>query len=174
MNVKKMILAALTVLIAGLAIYLFRPLSNIPSPAVFTCIDIADGSFMAMDSLPKPQFIYGMGLTYSQHLKETAAEFNPGELPPIFYKKKQSLSRHGDQVKLPSTKQMMQAAEEMEADVGEKLRADFQDLSPMLDYEVELGFVLLEDVSRANLQADDFVPARLSSRGRPGLDPQCP
>lgn len=159
MNVKKMILATLAVLIAGLAIYLFRPLSNIPSPADFTCVDISDGSFLAMDSLPEPQYIYGMGLTYSQHLKETAAEFNLGELPPIFYKKKQSLSRDGDQVSLPTSEQMIQASEEFEPGVGDKLRADFQDLASMLDYEVELGFVLLEDISKADLQADDFVPS---------------
>ena len=158
MNVKKMILVAIAVLLASLAIYLFRPLSNIPSPAAFTCIDIADGSFLAMDSLPEPQYIYGMGLTYSQHLKETAAEFNPGELPPIFYKKKQSLSRDGDQINLPTSGQMIQASQELEAGVGDKLRADFQDISPMLDYEVELGFVLLEDVNTANLEDDNFVP----------------
>ncbi|NRB49448.1 MAG: fumarylacetoacetate hydrolase family protein [Saprospiraceae bacterium] len=159
MNVKKMILGTLVVLIVGLVIYLLRPLSNIPAPATFTCTDIADGSFLAMDSLPEPQFIYGMGLTYSQHLKETAAEFNPGEIPPIFYKKKQSLSKDGDQVNLPTAEQMIQASQEFEPAVGDKLRADFPDLSPMLDYEVELGFVLLEDVNSTALQDDDFVPS---------------
>ncbi|MBX2874950.1 MAG: fumarylacetoacetate hydrolase family protein [Saprospiraceae bacterium] len=159
MSIKKILLAVLFVCIAGLAIYLFRPLSNVPSPAEFTCFGLEDGTFMAMDSLPAPQHIYGMGLTYSQHLKETAADFNPGAIPPIFHKKRQSLSRDGDEVKLPSTEQLIQGAAELEAEVADQLRADFKDLSAMLDYEVELGFVLLEDVSITDLREDDYVPA---------------
>lgn len=159
MSTKKIILATLAALIAGLALYLFRPLSNIPAPADFTCIDIADGSFVAMDSLPEPQHIYGMGLTYSQHLKETAAEFNPGELPPIFLKKAHSIGEDEDPVRLPSAEEMIQAAQELEVGVGDRLRKDFPDLSPMLDYEVELGFVLLEDISSTDLQNDNFIPA---------------
>jgi len=40
----------------------------------------------------------------------------------------------------------------------QRLRTDFGDLSTLLDYEVELGFVLLEDIANGQLLADHFVP----------------
>ncbi len=154
-----MMLVIAVVLIAGLALYLFRPLSNAPSPAEFTCLDIADGNFIDIDSLPAPQHIYGMGLTYSQHLRETAAAFNLGAIPPIFHKKQHSLGGDGEEVALPSTEQLIQGAAELEEEVADQLRADFKDLSAMLDYEVELGLILLEDINATDLEKDDFVPA---------------
>jgi hypothetical protein len=113
MNIKNMALTLLFLLVAGLVYYLFRPLSNIPAPANFTCLDITDGTFISKDSLPEPQNIYGMGLTYSQHLEETAAEFDPTVLPPIFKKKLHSQTGHQANVQLPTQEQMILATGEL-------------------------------------------------------------
>jgi len=142
----------------GFFCYLLRPVSNIPEPAEFTCLKMNQGRFMSRGSLPPPHNIYGMGLTYRKHLQETSTEFDPNVPPPIFKKKHQSLTSDGSEVQLPSTEEMIEATAELEEDVGEKLRADFAQLSPMLDYEVELGFVVLEDISPDDLSRDDFVP----------------
>ena len=158
MNTKIIVLGVLALLIGSLLFYLLRPLSTIPAPAEFNCLAIEDGIFISVDSLPQPQNIYGMGLTYRQHLLETAAEFDPTSPPPIFRKKRQSLSTNGDPVSIPSPEQMTLAAEDLEKGVGQKLRTDFDNLSALLDYEVELGFVLLEDITREQLLADHFVP----------------
>ena len=56
---------------------------------------------ISRDSLPAPRNIYGMGLTYSQHLQETAATFDPDVPPPIFKKSLNSLSFDGEKVKIP-------------------------------------------------------------------------
>lgn len=154
-----LILLSLIVLcLAGLAYYLFRPLSNIPPPADFSCVAITDGKFIHRDSLPKPQHIFGMGLTYSQHLKETASEYDPAIPPPIFKKKLHTLTSHQSKVQLPTRAELIIATKELENSVADKLNADFENLSPMLDYEVELGFVLLESIDAKDLEKDDFVP----------------
>lgn len=153
-----MILTIILLVLAGFAYYLFRPLSNIPAPANFTCLKIEDGTFLARDRLPQPQNIYGMGLTYRQHLVETAAEFDPTALPPIFKKKLQALTDHQAKVKLPSKEALIAAAGELEDAVASTLKADFENLSPMLDYEVELGFVLLEHITADNLKDDHYIP----------------
>ena len=158
MSIKLIVLMAALVFLVGLAYSLFRPLPNIPPPAAFTCLEIKDGVFIPTDSLPQPQNIYGMGLTYRQHLVETAAEYDPGALPPIFKKKQHTVTGNGSKVKFPAAEDLIAAAGELEAEVAEKLSADFKNLSPLLDYEVELGFVLLEAISEKDLLDESFVP----------------
>lgn len=161
MKLKRIIFIVLGILIvsiAGLSYYLFRPLSNIPQPATFTCLDMKEGQFISRDSLPSPQHIYGMGLTYSQHLKETASEYDPNIPPPIFKKKLHTLTSHQAKVKLPTRSEIIEATKELEVEVANQLEKDFQELSSMLDYEVELGFVLLESIDANDLEKDDFVP----------------
>ena len=99
-----------------------------------------------------------MGLTYSQHLIETASEFDPNAIPPIFRKKLSSLAGDGDPVKLPTHEEMLAGVRELEAEVAEIVSADFEALDPMLDYEVELGFVLLESIQPDQLKDDAYVP----------------
>jgi 2-keto-4-pentenoate hydratase/2-oxohepta-3-ene-1,7-dioic acid hydratase in catechol pathway len=158
MNTKKIILGIVILLVVGLVYYLFRPLYNIPAPANFTCLDIKDGVFISKDSLPKPQNIYGMGLTYQKHMAETSAEYDPNVLPPIFKKELHSVAGNNAKIKLPTKAEMINATEKLDKEVADKLRKDFDNLSPMLDYEVELGFVLLESISKEDLNNDNFVP----------------
>lgn len=42
--------------------------------------------------------------------------------------------------------------------LGDTLRADYPKLSALLDYEVEMGFVLLEDVDPSQLDQPSFAP----------------
>lgn len=154
----RIVLLLLFLSLGGLTYYLFRPLSIIPAPAAFTCLDITDGTFIPKDSLPKPAVIYGMGLTYSQHLVETAAEYDPNALPPIFKKSVHSIALDQSKVKLPSAREMIEGAEQLEPGIDAKLKEEYEAFSPLLDYEVELGFVLLESVSAEDLKKDDFIP----------------
>ncbi|MEM8896872.1 MAG: fumarylacetoacetate hydrolase family protein [Bacteroidota bacterium] len=158
MNIIKTILIGLILLTTVLVYYLFRPLSEVPVPADFSCLEISEGSFVSKDSLPSPNIIYGMGLTYAKHLEETASEYNPDEIPPIFTKKLHSLTTDEMKVSLPSQEELMGAAGELEEGVVAKLTSDFDEISPMLDYEVELGIVLLEDIKMDELSGDDYIP----------------
>ncbi|MEL6193962.1 MAG: fumarylacetoacetate hydrolase family protein [Bacteroidota bacterium] len=158
MSPLKIILLFILLLVVGLSYYLFRPLSQVPVPADFNCLEISEGSFVSKDSLPAPNIIYGMGLTYAKHLEETASEYNPEEIPPIFTKKLHSLTTDGEKISLPKQEELLRAAGELEEGVVAKLTSDFDEISPMLDYEVELGFVLLEDINMDELSGDDYIP----------------
>ncbi len=158
MSKSTIIFASLLLLILALIYYLFRPLSNIPPPADFNCMKISEGSFIPMDSLPSPKYIYGMGLTYRDHLVETASEYDPNVIPPIFLKNLHTLTGDGSKVKYPDKKDIIQAAAKLEKEVGEKLEAGYEDLSPLLDYEVELGMILLDTVLPEELEENDFIP----------------
>lgn len=158
MSIVKVILIVVIICLAALIYYLLRPLSNIPEPASFTCLAIEEGDFIAKDSLPLPKTIYGMGLTYRKHLVETATEFDPDAIPPIFKKETRSLTMTNSRVKLPGRDELIAAAAGLETDLVDKLQADFVALDPMLDYEVELGFVLLESISEDDLQREGFIP----------------
>ncbi|MEM6766875.1 MAG: fumarylacetoacetate hydrolase family protein [Bacteroidota bacterium] len=158
MNLLKIILAAFVLVLAGLGYYLFRPLTHTPIPADCTCQKVEDGSFLPMDSLPAPGQIFGMGLTYAKHLEETASEYDPAAIPPIFYKSLQSLTYDGATVPLPSQKELIAAAGTFEREVATHVEAEFDALTAMLDYEVELGFMLLEDINPAELKAEGYIP----------------
>ncbi len=158
MTSKNIILFSFLLLALGFVYYLLRPLNNIPDPAEFHCLDMSEGSYIPMDSISPPGNIYAMGLTYRDHLVETAAEFDPDVLPPIFKKKHHALTRHETQVRVPKREKMIAAVKEMDPAAAEKLRDEFEHFSPLLDYEVELGFVLLEDINRQNLEDEDYIP----------------
>lgn len=141
--------------VGAVAYYLLRPLTHKPTPAEFHCYDIARGSYVPLG--PPPQ-AFGVGLSYAAHIEETASKFDPGAPPPIFIKHPRSFARTGATVVMPDASQLVEAAESLEPGLGKILREEHGDLSALLDYEVEMGFVLLEDVDRASLEETDFAP----------------
>lgn len=140
---------------SGLGWWLFRPLAEKPVPASFHPYDLAEGRFIPLE--PPPE-IFAVGLSYAAHIEETASEFDPQASPPVFRKHKRSFTRSGTRVIMPDTDALVAAAEELEPGIGAKLRE--HDLSPacLLDYEGELGFVLLDDIAPAELENPDFIP----------------
>lgn len=150
-------LTGIVFLAAILCFYLFRPLSHAPSPATFSCAELNEGRFQAFK--PNPNYIYGIGLAYSQHIEETASGFDPDEPPPIFEKNSRALTRNTEIIAMPKRQDLIQAMEDFEPGLGKTVDQDFEDLPVLLDYEVELAFVLLEDFSASDLQSDDFSPA---------------
>lgn len=145
-------------LVGGLVMtwYFFRPLSTPPRPAPFACLHENDGEFRKL--VLKPQHIFGIGLSYAQHIAETAQEFDLHAGPAVFMKAQATLKPGGGTVELPRNKELYAAAESMSIGLGRKLREDFSNLSPLVDYEAELAFVLLRDVSDAQLADRAFVP----------------
>ena len=150
------IVLALALALGALAYYLLRPLRHKPSPATFDCLDIANGTHVPFEVAPTS--IYGVGLAYAGHINETASDFTPGAAPPIFRKDPRALSKDGDYVALPSSEAIFAAADSLEPGLGTKLQSDHPSLPPLLDYETELAFVLLEDVTPEALGRDEFTP----------------
>lgn len=149
-------LVALILAAGGLGYLLLRPLPLQPMPAAFQCQALVEGDILAFD--PRPAHIYGVGLSYSNHINETASNFVPGEAPPIFAKRRRSLSADGDRVRVPTSAQLTGDLVRFEPDLAERVGRDFANLPALLDYEAELAFVLLADVHPEDLAKDDFAP----------------
>ena len=136
--------------------YLFRPLTRNPQPAPAVCLNEADGEFKNMPL--KPRHIFGIGLSYAQHIAETAHEFDPQAGPAVFIKAKATLKPGGGVVDFPSNQEIFAAAESMSIGLGRGLTEKFGTLPPLLDYEAELGIILLSDFSDNQLADSTFVP----------------
>ena len=53
---------------------------------------------------------------------------------------------------------MLDAVEQLESGISQQVNQQFQSLPALLDYEVELGFVLLEDIPAENLNNANYIP----------------
>jgi|GEM_PF-542629 len=156
---KVRIVAALGLLLLlgllALAWWLFRPLPVQPVPASFHHYDLTQGSYVAIG--PPPE-IFAVGLSYAKHIEETASEFDPDAIPPVFRKDLRAFAGTGARVAMPDTDALCAAADEVEPGLGASLRREHPELPALLDYEGELGFVLLEDIDPSALAEPDFVP----------------
>jgi 2-keto-4-pentenoate hydratase/2-oxohepta-3-ene-1,7-dioic acid hydratase in catechol pathway len=102
-----------------------------------------------------PRHVHALGLTYAAHINETGGEANG---PAIFTKDPSSLLHEGDTVKSPTHDALMMAVERLDARLVASLASRSSALPPLLDYEVELGLLLLEDARAADLDRPGFAP----------------
>jgi 2-keto-4-pentenoate hydratase/2-oxohepta-3-ene-1,7-dioic acid hydratase in catechol pathway len=98
-------------------------------------------------SVDKITDIYGVGLSYAQHIEETASSWAPDQPPPVFRKALSALNR-GTNIPYPSHQDFLAMAEEVEPGLAAKLSNQFDEIDILLDYEVELAIVLLEPFNR--------------------------
>lgn len=139
-----------------LAWYLLRPLSSAPEAAAFQCLDADDGTIQKYNF--KPRRIFAVGLAYANHIAETAQNYAPDADPLIFKKELRTLKPGGGNTAFPSLETLLQAASSVDAAISQELRVKFPALDPLMDYEVELGFVLLEDIDDEDLADRNFQP----------------
>jgi 2-keto-4-pentenoate hydratase/2-oxohepta-3-ene-1,7-dioic acid hydratase in catechol pathway len=150
------LLGVLVFVVGAIFIYLNRGLPDEIKPANFNCLSLEEGTFKDFDTLPSN--IYGIGLSYAGHINETASDFDPDGDPPVFIKVNNSITKNGNKVKIPSRKRMLDALEQLEPGISETVNQKFKSLPALLDYEVELGFVLLENISEENLKDANYIP----------------
>ncbi len=155
MKTALMIFAVLGLLLLGLAIYLVRPLGVKPTPADFQCYDPGRGGYLPLDTPPRS---FGIGLSYAGHIEETASSFDPDAAPPVFVKLPSATVRTEAEVRVPTSDELIETADAFEPGIGVRLRESFSTLDPLLDYEVEMGFVLLEDIDPSELDDPSFAP----------------
>jgi len=111
---------------------------------------------MPFDTMPNN--IYGIGLAYAKHINETASDFDPQGDPPVFIKATHSLTKNESIVKIPSQQILLDALEQLEPGISEEVKQQVAILPALLDYEVELGFVLLENIPTKNLNNAQYAP----------------
>lgn len=149
------VLFAAGVLILTFA-YLNRGLPQPITPATFTCWQEQDGHFLE-GPLPVAT-IYGIGLAYARHINGTASDVDIRTGPPIFQKSASSVTSDQSMVAIPSAQDLLTAVERFEPGITALIQREVGELLPLLDYEAELGFVLLEDITDAQLLRPDFAP----------------
>lgn len=137
-------------------LYLDRELAEPILPADFQCLSGADGEFLKKEL--EINNLFGIGLSYAKHINETASDFDSELDPPIFRKARISVLNGGGNVSVPSTADLHRRAENLEPELNQKLQEQEIELSALMDYEAELAFVLLEDVTDNDLRDKDFSP----------------
>jgi 2-keto-4-pentenoate hydratase/2-oxohepta-3-ene-1,7-dioic acid hydratase in catechol pathway len=150
------ITSALIIIVISCYLYLNRALPQHIHPAAFSCLEEEDGHFLEEDY----QFtnIYGVGLAYANHINETASEFDFDIGPPVFRKALLSITMDESIVDIPSPPELQKSVEELETGITDSLRHEGIELSTLLDHEVELAFVLLENISQHELNDSNFTP----------------
>jgi 2-keto-4-pentenoate hydratase/2-oxohepta-3-ene-1,7-dioic acid hydratase in catechol pathway len=104
-----------------------------------------------------PRRVLALGLTYRDHIAETGERVGD-EGPVAFERDPASLLREGDVLWVPSPTAILQALERLEPGLGMAVRARHPEVPALLDYEVELGLLLLADVPAARLEDPSFRP----------------
>ena len=155
-KITGILLGVIVFVVSSIFIYLNRGLTHEIKPADFNCFSLEKGTFKDFETLPSN--IYGIGLAYAGHINETASDFDPDGDPPVFIKANNSINKDQNNVKIPSRKRMLDALEQLESGIRKTVNQKFKSLPPLLDYEVELGFVLLENISKENLKDANYIP----------------
>ena len=124
-------------------------------PASMSALDPARTPGRTQPLALSPKRVHALGLTYAAHINETGSDAGG---PAVFAKDAASLLAQGDSVASPSRDAMLAAVARLDAALSSRVASRFPELPPLLDYEVELGLVLLEDVRAEALERPDFAP----------------
>lgn len=109
---------------------------------------------MLKDSPDKFGKTYAFGLTYLEHLKEIGEKISD----PVIFEKYCQPDPAVDSVLIPSHDDIMSSLLELDEGIANKLKDKFSPLPVLLDYEVEVGMVLLERVTTEQLLDKSWMP----------------
>lgn len=98
--------------------------------------------------------IYAMGLTYLDHIIETGQKADK----PVVFRKHCGIDVMPSVVKTPTSSQLMNALANLSPNLSEDLKVKLHELPALLDYEVEIGILLLESVDRIKLRKSGWMP----------------
>lgn len=144
-------------LIAALGCALVACGGSTPAPADHVCLDLDAGTVHA---LAPPVGVVGVGLSYAEHLKETGQSTEGG--PPLFDK---AYSPTTEVVHIPDPVEHAAALDRTEDGLASAVVEAGLELRPLVDYEVELGLVLLSDYTPGTVaDLGYFVANDLSER----------
>ena len=151
---RKIVITLLLVAVAFMANALFQPFFDFPQPANIDCLDINEGTYA--DFNPNPKTIFAFGLNYSKHIKEGMGLYDPDK-PLVFFKHLQTLN-NSSVVKTPSTLELMAEFEKADPALATYISENYPEIPALLDYEVEVGYLLLEDIDVKKLDDPSYAP----------------
>ena len=78
-------------------------------------------------------------------------------MPPLFRKLPQAVNTN-DFVKYPDNKIILDTISKIEPDMSKALQEKFEEAPVLMDYEVELGIIALEEISKSQLADPEYSP----------------
>jgi 2-keto-4-pentenoate hydratase/2-oxohepta-3-ene-1,7-dioic acid hydratase in catechol pathway len=156
-TVIKYFISIIIVIVLGVVSYIFWPMIYSPMPANFECLPVTNTTGKLVPLQLDGNNVYGIALTYPGIIYQTGSEYHPESIPPVFRKLQQAISTDGV-VKYPNQKTLLDQIENIEPGLSESLQNEFKILPALVDYEVELGIVVLDDISRNQLADPMFSP----------------
>ena len=157
LGIIKVFVATIIIIVLGGGSYIFWPMIYTPVPAKSDCLPVNRNSGKLVPLQLDSNNVYGIALTYAGIIYQTGSEYHPESMPPVFRKRQQAIST-GSVVKYPNQKTLLDQIEKIEAGLSKTLRDEFKILPALVDYEVELGIVALDDISREQLADPTFSP----------------
>jgi 2-keto-4-pentenoate hydratase/2-oxohepta-3-ene-1,7-dioic acid hydratase in catechol pathway len=156
-KIIKFFITSIIVIITGAGSYIFWPMIYTPTSANFEClsVDKKDGKLVPLHLDSKK--VYGVALTYPGIIYQSGSEYHPEVRPPVFRKLQQSINT-GNVVKYPNQKTLINRIKAIETGLPDTLQDRFEILSALVDYEVELGIVVLDAISLDQLSDPTFSP----------------
>ncbi len=147
----------IAVSILAVTSYIFWPMQYIPTPANSECLTM-DGD---KGNLVPIEFdinhIYGIAMSYSGIINQSGSEYHPEIMPPVFRKLSQAVNTN-DFVKYPDNKIILDMISKIEPDMSIALQDKFEEIPVLMDYEVELGIIALEEISKSQLADPEYSP----------------
>ena len=156
-KISKYIIAIILFIILGGGSYILWPMIYTPTPANVECLPVNKNTGKLVPLQLDSSNVYGIALTYAGIIYQTGSEYHPESMPPVFRKRQQAINT-GSVVKYPNQKTLLDQIEKIEAGLSKTLHDEFKILPALVDYEVELGIVVLDDISRQQLADPTFSP----------------
>ncbi|MBW2250791.1 MAG: fumarylacetoacetate hydrolase family protein [Deltaproteobacteria bacterium] len=153
----KYFIVIIFIIVLGVGSYIFWPMIYTPTPADCECLVVNNDTGKLAPLQIDRKNVYGVALTYAGIISQSGSEYHPGKTPPIFRKLQQAITT-GNMVKYPNQKSLLDQIEKIEAGLSKTLQDEFKILPVLMDYEVELGIVVLDDISRDQLADPAFSP----------------
>jgi 2-keto-4-pentenoate hydratase/2-oxohepta-3-ene-1,7-dioic acid hydratase in catechol pathway len=134
---------------------------NFPKKINFDCVSEKNGKYEELPISDSMQ-IYGLGLTYRGHIRETKWRYDyskePDNVPPVFIKENNSIQIGNGKVKFPGQEEIIKKLEYLEENFSKELIKNLGNLKimPLLDYEAEIAIVLKEEVDWERVDDKDY------------------
>ena len=112
----------------------------------------ADGRFEPFPDATNRVFAFG--LTYLGHIKESGEK----QGAPVIFDKLCRPRVEPDTITIPTSEEMFKSLEDLDPGIAAHVKRKIDPLPALMDYEVELGMVLLEPASSDELQDPSWMP----------------
>lgn len=153
----KYFVATIFIIVLGVASYIFWPMIYTPIPAYGECLPVNSDSGKLVPLQLDGNNIYGIALTYPGIIYQTGSEYHPEVSPPVFRKLKKAINTDNT-VKYPNQNILFNQIDKIETGLSKTMKDKFNTVYSLVDYEVELGIVVLNDISREQLTDSSFSP----------------